>query len=61
MALLQKLQGLVGSWSEWLVAPTNELMIGKYRADYSRLTLEEIAQEDADLTKFYANSRHASG
>jgi hypothetical protein len=38
----------------------DEHMIGKYRADYSRLTPEEIAQEDEELKELYANSRPLS-
>ncbi len=64
VALLQKL--VVGYWTEWRgVLPsdspnTNQPMIGKFRADYSRLTPEEIAQEDEELTELYANSRPIS-
>jgi hypothetical protein len=35
-------------------------MIGKFGADYSRLTPEEIAQGDDDLTELCAKSRPAS-
>jgi hypothetical protein len=66
VALLQKL--VFGSWTEWrqgisltpTTPKTDSHMIGKYRADYSRLTPEEIAQEDEELADIYANSRPVS-
>jgi hypothetical protein len=39
---------------------SEEHRIGRYRADYSRLTPEEIAQEDKELTELYDNSRPVS-
>lgn len=50
-------------WAEPPVAPkrpSDDHKIGKYRADYSRLTPEEIAQEDEELSELYANSRPVS-
>lgn len=65
VALLQKL--VVGYWTDWRQSspattqpPNKEPMIGKYRADYSQLTPEQIAQEDKELTELYANSRPVS-
>ncbi|MGY4170946.1 hypothetical protein [Bradyrhizobium sp. USDA 4529] len=67
VALFQKLVGY-GYWTEWrqsiLPTPnpkdTNPPMVGKYRADYSRLTPEEIAKDDEELADIYANSRPVS-
>ena len=63
MALVDKLITGSWSWSEFrFAAPrpaepiNNDPMIGEYRADYSRLTPAEIAQEDPELTELYANS-----
>jgi hypothetical protein len=65
VALFQKL--VFGSWTEWrrgiLSTPTPKTdphMIGKFRADYSRLTAEEIAQADEELADIYANSHPVS-
>ena len=65
VALLQKL--VVGYWTDWRQAspvtdqpPNQEPMIGKYRADYSKLTPEQIFQEDEELAELYANSRPIS-
>jgi hypothetical protein len=61
------LKKLVMGWAAWRHVTflvhnhrTSEPMIGEFRADYSRLTPEEIAQEDAELTELYANSIPAS-
>lgn len=67
VALLQKLVGY-GSWAEWRyptptinnTPPAADPMVGKFRADYSLLTPEQIAQEDEELTELYANSRRVS-
>lgn len=66
VALLQKLVGY-GYWSEWRTPASNvnhppaaDPMVGKFRADYSLLTPEQIAQEDEELTELYANSRPVS-
>lgn len=40
-----------------LVGNAQEPMVGKYRADYSPLTPEEIAKEDPELTELYENSK----
>lgn len=60
MALVDKIITGSWSWSDWRVAPAqpinNEPMIGEYKADYSRLTAAEIAQEDPELVELYANS-----
>lgn len=67
-ALMAFLQATVADFSEW-VHPSKKtdetedqgnLMIGKYRADYSELTPEQIHQDDPELTEFYANSRPVS-
>lgn len=66
VALLQKLVGY-RHWSEWRYPaptinhpPAADHRIGEYRADYSLLTPEQIAQEDEELTELYANSRPVS-
>ncbi|UEM16778.1 hypothetical protein J4G43_022720 [Bradyrhizobium barranii subsp. barranii] len=67
-ALMRYFQATVADFSEWVhpskkAEPTVDVdspMVGKYRANYSRLTPEEIAQEDPELTDLYANSRPVS-
>lgn len=39
---------------------TDRPMVGKYRADYSQLTPEQIAQDDPELNELYRNSRPIS-
>lgn len=63
VALLQRL--VLGAWKEWRHDPmpadnSDQPMVGKFKADYSRLTPEEIAQEDEELAEIYANSRPVS-
>jgi hypothetical protein len=66
IALVQKLVTGSWTWSGLLSATpadtalTDEHMIGAYRADYSRLTPEQIAAEDEELIELYANSRPVS-
>lgn len=64
------LKTVFGSWTEWrhaAPAPVADApqaaadhMVGKFRADYSLLTPEQIAQEDDELAELYANSRRVS-
>lgn len=62
VALLKK---LVGYWTKWRsrVAnnpPAADHTVGKFRADYSLLTPEQMGQEDEELSELYANSRPAA-
>jgi hypothetical protein len=65
-ALMAFLQATVADFSEWVHpskksdATADAPMVGKYRAEYSPLTPEQIAQDDPELTELYANSRPVS-
>ncbi|QQN62669.1 hypothetical protein JIR23_24345 [Bradyrhizobium diazoefficiens] len=68
-ALMAFLQATVADLSEWVHpskradAPNHdaaEPMVGKYRANYSPLTPDEIAQDEPELTELHANSRPVS-
>ena len=55
-ALLQK----VSEWFHLSKTTTQHDMVGKYKADYSPLSAEEIAAEDAECTELFRNSKPIS-